>query len=187
MESNALFMVEPYLGLNLFSDATVTQPANKLPKKYHYQSLVFGSRLGVSMFSMQLGVDYSLAKANVEIKTEQADTVPTEENISHSKKDLGVFLGYDLDPMRFWYTKFLSSSLTQNSGADNGLAHKGGGSAFGFGYKFLEFLSGNVEYRSISYDEEEDTTQADPVATAKSESLDFKELLFSVSAVFDFF
>ncbi len=163
-------LVEPYLGYQFGS-------GDRNNNDYSYNSPQLGGRFGYQFLGFMGGLDYSMSSFDLE--TTNTVTNATSKT-DYSQNQLGLFAGYNLPIMlRAWATYFISAKLEDDIAPIT--EYSGGGYALGVGFTGLPFISLNVEYRSMSYDEQETSG----VTSAVSPSLDFSEVFFSVSLPLD--
>ncbi|EQC43589.1 outer membrane beta-barrel protein [Bacteriovorax sp. Seq25_V] len=143
VSASAGFLVEPYLGYQLGSgDAGATD--------YTFNTTVIGGRVGYTMLGFMGGLDYSMgAESDLE-----GETAGVKTKTKFSQNNLGLFAGYELPILlRAWATYYLSTNLEQQEGTNKGKEYSGDGIGFGVGFTGLPFVSLNLEYRMMSYDE----------------------------------
>jgi len=175
LSANAGFLVEPYLGYKVGSG----DQGGVTPIDYTLNGPSLGGRLGYQFLGLMGGVDYSFGSIDLEAAVTVAG-VETKSTSSQDQKDLGVFLGYDFPILlRAWATYYLSSKLTQSNDDEN----SGGGYGLGVGFTGLPFVSLNVEYRALSYDEFFNSSTGQ--TSTRANKIENKEILFSVSLPLD--
>ena len=121
------------------------------------------------------GVDYSITTLDAEIDTAGYTSTLSDFDGNH----LGIFAGVELPVLlRAWATYFLSSKLTDNDDDE----YDGSGFGLGVGFTGLPFVSLNLEYRSMTYDEFTDVSAG---TTSTDRDYDVSEILFTVSLPLD--
>ena len=183
--AQAGILIEPYIGFSLAGTGDFTAGSNQYDESYSTFPTL-GGRLGFGTMGFMAGVDYSMQSFDL---TSTRNVTEFEDAVS--KKQLGVFVGYNLPMMlRFWGTYYLSSSLEGEDPASATTVidvreefSDGGGYALGVGFTGFPFISINLEYRTIEYDKYE----LNGVTVSNyNEKLDLSEVMISVSAPFDF-
>ena len=143
--ANAGLVIEPLVGYGLsgtFTDKNVTPNTEK-----EFSGVEFGGRLGYSFLGAMAGVHYSMG-------TKTFDSSGTGSEVDYDISNLGVFVGYQAPILiKAWATYYLDHKAEATI---NNSAYETSGSAiaFGAGYTGLPFVSLNVEYRMVTYDEE---------------------------------
>jgi len=174
-QSQALILIDPYVGYKLTSGENGSSPATQ----YDYNSLSYGTRLGLKKLGFSLGLDYSMASSDLEASLGNINTAE-----SHDQKILGVFLGYDLPAMfRVWGTYVLDVEFEDTDGSDSGDTLNGSGIGLGLGYTGLPFVSINFEYKMYTIDEA--TSSGVTSNLAANAEIDLKEMMVSLSVPFD--
>ena len=150
--AQAGFLIEPYLSYSFGSQDGSSTDTN-------FNGPGYGARLGYQFLGFMAGADYSIQSLNFD---DDGD-----------KKQLGLFAGYDAPILfRVWGTYFLNGSIEFDSNSE---LDGGSGYALGAGYTGLPFVSLNVEYRVMNYDE------ASAANVTNTVDIETKEILFSVS------
>lgn len=163
--ASAALLLEPYLGFRISGDLD-----NNTTDDVSYNGAVYGGRVGYQLLGIMGGIDYSMSSYDLDFKSGSTTTTR-----GSSSSNLGLFVGYNAPILvRAWATYFLSNKLD----FDGPSKLDGSGYALGAGFTGLPFVSLNVEYRAISYDDSE--------SGKVSPSQDAKEILFSVSLPFTF-
>lgn len=175
-QSQGSFLIDPYLGFKLASG----ENSNNLITEYEYNSLTYGSRLGLKFLGFSGGLDYSLSSVEMEAST--GNTTITDD---HEQKSFGVFVGYDFPiMMRIWATYFFDINYEDTDGTDKGDELNGSGLGLGAGWTILPLVSLNLEYRMISLDES--VTSGVTNSLTGDDEIEINELLFSVSIPLEF-
>ncbi len=152
-QANAGIYVEPYLGYNLVGEFGNNDTSG----------VNIGGRLGYSLpMLVSFGLDYNMGEYT-------HDVSGTDVDVDHS--NFGAFVAVDLPILlRAWASYYISSK------ADFGASeYEGSGFSLGVGFTMLPFVSLNVEYRAINYDELNGATA----------DIDGSEILFGVSLPLD--
>lgn len=148
--AHADFLIEPHIGYNVSSSGESTFAGVKTD--YEYSGPQFGLRAGGQYLGFMAGLDYTFATADIESK-ESGVTYKDEFN----KKELGVFVGYNLPILfRAWAGYYFDAKArdNDNSGSSvSGSEYSGSATELGVGFTGLPFLSLNLMYRMINYDE----------------------------------
>ena len=153
VSASAGLLVEPYLGYEIGSGEAGSTD-------YTFNTSVLGGRVGYTMLGLMGGIDYSLGmESDLEGKTGGV-TGKTK----YSQDSLGLFVGYELPILlRAWATYYLSTNLERQEGTDKGKEYSGDGLGLGVGFTGLPFVSLNLEYRMMSYDEYDGTALANKI------------------------
>jgi len=177
--AQASFLIEPYLGFSIAGDGdTQVAGANY---DLSYSSPTIGARAGYQMLGFMAGIDYSMQTFDLESKSGN-----TTRKDGFKKNQLGVFVGYELPILlRAWATYYLSAGLdgddapaTGQNFSSNDEFSGGSGYALGVGFTGLPFVSINLEYRQLSYDKFERSTNS---LVGYGEDADLSEVMLSVS------
>lgn len=168
--ASASLLLEPYLGYRVSGDLD-----NGTSADLSYNGIAYGARVGYQMLGIMGGVDYSMSSFDMDIQ-DGADT----STLATSSSNLGLFVGYNAPILvRAWATYFLSNKLDFDSIATE---YSGSGYALGVGFTGLPFVSLNLEYRALSFDEQTEAS----TTSALNPSEDASEILFTVSLPFTF-
>lgn len=153
-QANAGIMIEPYIGYNLAGEFNNDDTSG----------VNIGGRLGYSLpMLVSLGIDYNMGEYT-------HDVSGTDVDVDHSK--FGLFVAVDLPILlRAWATYYLNAKAEQ--GANE---YEGSGFGLGVGFTMLPFVSLNLEYRSVNYDDFNGATA----------DIDGTEILLSASIPLDF-
>ncbi len=148
--AQADFLIEPHIGYNVTSSGESTRAGVKY--EYDYSGAQYGLRAGGQYLGFMAGLDYTLSSPEIETKiggTTFKDTF--------NKKELGVFVGYNLPILiRAWAAYYFDVTArdTENSGATiSGTEYSGSTTELGIGFTALPFLSLNLMYRNVKFDE----------------------------------
>jgi hypothetical protein len=179
LSANAGFLVEPYLGYKMGSGDRSTNPTTDID----YSSPTFGARLGYQFLGLMAGVDYSLA--SFDLTQEQSGSSDTVNSMKQST--FGLFVGYDFPILlRAWGAMYFDSNLEDDDSRNSNLGDEFGGDGYGLGVGFtgLPFVSINLEYRSLSYDDFTDASNSANDGTLAN-PYDVSEIILSVSLPLD--
>lgn len=161
-------LVEPYLGFRVSGD---TEQGTNIEGSYN--GALYGARLGYQFLGFMGGLDYSLSNYEIDYDRPSGTSAKTDSS------NLGIFVGYDAPLLvRAWATYFLSNKLDFESSTTE---YSGSGYALGAGFTGLPFVSLNLEYRSLSYDEFDTSTTSGRLNPEN----DVSEIILSVSLPLD--
>ncbi len=166
--SFAGIFVDPGIGYSLGS-------TDELGQTGFYRGLDLNLKAGYKYLGFFGGFDGSYTNG-----TREAISNFTQED-TYELKNYGLFAGYQTPFMlRAWAGFMLSSSFEDSFGN----AYKGNGFKLGIGLKFLPFVSANLEYRVMNFDERRfSNTQALPLNG--NQQLDSQAIVFSISLPWD--
>lgn len=189
--------VEPYLGYGKTKlEQTLRGTSYKVAgdNKETGSFVEFGGRLGYRALGLSVGLDYNFTPSAFSLDRE----TPTPEVSSaydYTSTNFGLFVGYELPLFaRFWGSYYLSSSLEIDKDADTldgsdntGDDYKGKGFNLGVGITTLPFVSINLEYRSITYDERKNVSSGNTVnyPAGNDSAVDHSTILLSLSVPLD--
>lgn len=176
--AQAGFLIEPYLGFSLGSG----EDGNTLKTEYDQNSTFLGARLGYQTLGLMFGLDYTKGtESEFEIKS-TTSTVKQDADQS----TLGFFVGYNLPVMlRAWAAYYVSSNIELQSGASVGDEYKGNGYGLGLGFTGLPFVSLNLEYRMMTFDELKDNSTGVTSTLSGTNEIDYNQVMLSVSLPLD--
>lgn len=138
--ARASFLLEPYAGVNInggWSD-------NSSDTVNQFSGTMYGARAGIQKMGFMLGVDGRKGSWSV-------------DNEAKSKLDythLAMFVGYDFPILLRVYGEYIVGGSSVDE--DDLELMKPSGFVLGAGYKFFPYLSANLEYGTIKYQESED-------------------------------
>lgn len=186
--SNAMAGVhlEPYLGYG-FGSTEQTAAGIKVERSYSYPSL--GARVGYGMLGLSAGLDYNMSLSAFDMTIDKP-AGSTDDN-KYARSNLGVFVAYEFPILlRAFASFYFNSTLETDSDPSGGTAgdqYNGSGFNLGVGFTGLPIVSLNLEFRSVSYDEYEDSSAGSSLSlpTATLSTLDSQEIFISVSAPFN--
>ncbi len=148
--AQAAFLIEPHLGYNITSSGDSTEAGVKT--EYDYSGAQYGLRAGGQYLGFMAGLDYTLSNPEIETKV---GGFTFEDDFN--KKELGVFVGYNLPILlRVWagYYFDVTAKDDDSRGAfSTGDELSGSAIELGVGFTALPFLSLNVMYRNVTFDE----------------------------------
>ncbi|MAZ48207.1 MAG: hypothetical protein CME65_06570 [Halobacteriovoraceae bacterium] len=136
-KANAAFLLEPYAGAQFNSTFDVDGGS---------EGDITGSAVGMKFGFTQMGFSFGL---NGQRATSNFETESGSES-DYTFTRMGAFVGYDT-PMgvRLWGEYVFSFQGINDDDSDQEYT-EGGGTAFGFGYKVLPFISLNLEIANLS-------------------------------------
>ncbi len=171
LSANAGFLVEPYLGYKIGTG----DQGGSTPVDYTYSGATFGGRLGYQFLGLMGGLDYSLSSFDID-----REVPGTKTSVDTSQSTFGAFVGYDFPILlRAWAAYYFSSKLEENDNDE----YSGGGYGLGVGFTGLPFVSLNIEYRSLAYDEFYNSSASS--TSSLGADVEINEILFSVSLPLD--
>ncbi len=180
-KANAGFMIEPYAG---FALAGGLEQKQTVPLLADYSGFQLGARAGMTFLGFMGGVTYNMA-SSTEYEFTQGVAIVRD---NATRNDLGLFIGFNFPIMlRVWGSYYLDSQLEGEDAAgtlDSTETWKGDGLGFGVGFTGLPFISINLEFKTFTFTEEEDTN-AVPTTRTFSPEFTGSELFISVSLPFD--
>lgn len=139
--ASAGFLVEPYLGYRV-GDLEST-PNGSIA--YDTSGHSIGARLGGTFTMFMAGIDYSMGS----LSADQTKGGSTDVDLDTTQ--LGIFAGIELPVLlRAWATYYVSANFENSSNSNE---WKGDGIGLGVGFTGLPFVSLNLEYKKMSYDE----------------------------------
>ena len=176
-------LVEPYYGMAFTGDGDFKAELKEVTLEY--SALFPGFRLGYQHLGFMLGADYAFSSFKLE------ETKDTKHKETVERTDFGLVLGYSFPimPLRFWAKWILQSKLkgSKKNGDEPHFSKDarfaGGGQSLGVGWKFVPFISFNLEYRFISYD---DYKRNGKKVENYNNNLDLSDIFFSVSVPLTF-
>jgi hypothetical protein len=143
--SHAGLLIEPLVGFSYgklnseFSGASTDTDTSGI------KGASYGGRLGYQNFGFQLGLDY--LSSNM--------TYGADDN-KFKTSEFGGFIGYEFPVLLRVYAGYVFSGTGEAIADSTSTDFKGGtGPKIGVGLTLLPFLDFNVEYRSITYKEED--------------------------------
>jgi len=159
------FLIDPYLGFRFNGKIEEEANAGDLDE-FSYSGIAYGARLGYNYLGLMMGMEYGLASGEVEQDTDPGSVVLSGKGtkVDGSFTNIGVYVGYDMPLlMRFWATYYFKAKMEiegeannnndLNPGANFTDTYNGSGFGLGVGYTGLPFLSINLEYKTVTYDE----------------------------------
>ena len=173
--TQAGFLIEPYMGYQLGSQETTVGSS-----KYEYAlgGQLIGARVGYTLPLLMAGIDVNLGTMDADVDSAPAGTPDTE----YDTRQIGLFAGVELPILlRAWATYYFANEYEQPDGDK----YSGGGMALGVGFTGLPFVSLNLEYKMLTFDELEDGTTGAKSTLSGTNELDSNEILLSVSLPLD--
>lgn|GEM_PF-343640 len=171
--------VEPYLGYSVNSAEQTSSSTD-----FSYDSPYFGGRLGGSFMMLNLGLDYMMRPEHDVKYDAPASLAGTKEK--HDGKYLGAFIGVDFPVLvRAYASYYFDATLEDKDGSDVADELNGKGYMLGLGFTGLPFVSLNLEYRALTFDEYKDASAGTTTALTGNQEYSAKEIGFSVSIPLD--
>lgn len=174
--ANAGLLVEPYVGYQISgfeTDYTVSGTTTELA--YVTNGVNLGARLGYSYLLFMAGIDYSYGTLSNDLDTGSI----TIEDIDATR--FGIFAGVELPILaRAWATYYVNANY--EAGSDE---YKGTGYGLGVGFTGLPFVSLNLEYRALTFDEIVGDTGTTKLPTSTYDEYTASEIFLSVSLPLD--
>lgn len=178
--SHAGILLEPSVGF-IISGNVQDDETGAAHDEYDYNSPTFAARIGFQMLGFMGGLEYNIASPSWD---DQVTT--TTVDVDFKQSNMGVFVGYNFPIMiRVWGAYYISSTAEVDSGASKGSEYKGSGQALGVGFTALPFVSLNLEYRMIAYDEFTNAVTAVTTKYNSQQGPNAKEIILSVSLPFE--
>lgn len=180
--ASAGILIEPQLGFK-FSSATDSSPHGSTTAS-KYSGLDLGGRLGYQFLGVMGGLSFNTSSFSKEAAG--ASISPTSGKFDVDQTSFGVFAGYNLPILlRAWvaYNFSVIEKATQSVSnyATSGDKWSGSSLELGAGFTGLPFLSLNIMYRMLNYDEFHNAFSN----TTTSKSYKPNEIVLSVSAPID--
>ena len=173
--ANAGLLVEPYMGFQLGSQETEIANENY---EYGLTGQLLGARLGYTLPLFMLGLDVNVGSMDADV-----DSAPSgAQDQSYDTRQIGLFAGVELPILlRAWATYYFANEYTR----DDDDKFKGSGMALGVGFTGLPFVSINLEYKMLTFDELEDSATGATTTYSGDNQLDSNEIVLSVSLPLD--
>lgn len=161
--ANASLLIEPHLGY-IVSGKTTFQN-----NEWKYTGPQYGARLGVQYLGVMGGLAYTHSSYDLKVGGAKEKT---------KQDEIGLFVGYNAPILlRAWVGYFPSAKAKLDSGSE----FKGNTTELGLGFTALPFVSINLSYRMLSFDE---VTASGLTGTLNPE-YDPKEIVLGVSLPFN--
>lgn len=168
-KANAAFLLEPYAGTQFISSyETEGTGAGS-------EGDITGSAIGLKLGFKQMGFNFGLngQRSSWTFTPEEGD----ESDVTYTR--MGAFIGYDLPiGIRLWAEYVFSFSGTADDENLDSEYKEGSGTAFGFGYQVIPFLSLNLEMANLQ------TATFVNNGTESDFNVDYQTFIFSVSLPF---
>ena len=146
--SFASLLVEPHLGFNIHATGTGNGGA-----EYDYNGARVGLRAGYQALGFMTGLDYAHTNYDQDTKISGATTTH-----SQSRNEIGAFVGYNLPILlRFWGAYYIHNSAKDTVDSSK---RSGNSKELGVGLTTLPFVSINLVYRLVDFDELETSSGA---------------------------
>ena len=150
--------IEPFLGTSVSGELKSDAPDSLVGSGTDLSSLTYGARLGYGMLGFSGGLEYRMGTGEIDDNGTKSDNKTTT---------LGLYAGYNFPILvRAWVGYSLSHKVTveQSTGGDVDLT--GTNMSVGVGFTGLPFVSINVEYHMVEFDEMEQAgTKTDLTST----------------------
>lgn len=180
VNAQAGVLVEPYLGYRLVSG----ENSNSTKTEYDYNGALIGGRLGYQFLGFMGGLDYSRGLGAYELESKVGSATSKAD---YTQSSFGLFAGYELPILlRAWVSYWMSNKLEGDSGANSGDEFTGSGYGLGVGFTGLPFVSLNLEYRNMTYDEFMDKSSGVTTALTGDNEIGMSEIILSVSLPLNF-
>ena len=141
--ASADLLIEPHIAYNVSGSGDGY--VGNITHDYKYNGAQLGARLGFQTLGFMTGLDYT--RSSYDMEDTSASTTITRP---HDKNELGLFIGYNFPILlRAWGTYY----FTNTSKNDNDEKYSGNTKELGVGFTALPFLSINLMYRMIKFDE----------------------------------
>jgi hypothetical protein len=171
-QAQAGLLIEPVVGYS-FGNASIDLEVPSTPSandsdKNSAKGTSYGGRLGYQNFGFQLGLDYLASN----LKTD-GDAFKTSE--------FAGFVGFEFPILLRVYAGYIFSGTGTLEGDDQDFKFKSGtGPKVGIGFTLLPFLDINLEYRSVKYEQLDETVSSLPVNI----DLDYNAVMLAFSLPF---
>jgi hypothetical protein len=165
--AHAALLVEPVVGYNFAVKSKINSTSN--PDSSGGSGVGYGGRLGYQNFGFQLGLDYLASSTDMDEKDLYDDNFDSSE--------WGAFVGFEFPAFLRVYAGYIFSATAESktSSGDKWEFSKGSGYKVGIGFTTIPFIDVNLEYRAISYDENE------ALGATSKDALDFSAVMLSLS------
>ncbi len=165
--ASASLLLEPHLGYN------ISGTGDQGSTEYDYNGAQYGLRVGYQNLGVMVGFDYTKSSAELETKTAAATT---KDDVS--RNEFGIFAGYNAPILlRAWAAYYFSNTMEFDR---TGTEYKGNTKELGVGFTGLPFLSLNLMYRIVNFDE----FKTGAVEGNLNPDIDTKEIVLGVSLPF---
>lgn len=176
--AQAGFLIEPYLGYSIGSG----ENSASVKTEYDQNSPFLGARLGYQTLGLMFGIDYTMGSES-DFETKSGTTTFKQDA---DQSTFGLFVGYNLPVMlRAWAAYYMSTSIEIQSGASIGDEYNGSGYGLGVGFTGLPFVSLNLEYRMMTFDEFKDNSSGLKSTLSGNSEIDYNQVMLSVSLPLD--
>ncbi|MCB0414631.1 MAG: hypothetical protein KDD50_09870 [Bdellovibrionales bacterium] len=139
-EAQAGIYIEPYLGYN---GGTLSTTVSSVAISDALSGTMFGARVGYSIPTLWVGLDYSMASGLQSYAASQA-SLGSSADISRT----GITAGFTLIPMFDFMAGYVMSSKIKMGSTEL----SGKGVKLGLGWTMLPLISLVFEYQTLSYD-----------------------------------
>ncbi len=148
-QAHALILIEPYGGYNLSVGGDSNFFSGTTKEDISFDGFGYGLRLGLNITSIMFGVGYDQMTLSTDFKG------TTTKEYDNDQKNLGAFVGWNpkdrgfrIFGEYFWEVK----NKVDVNGTDTNF--DGSGWGIGVGWKFMNWLALNAEYRAWTTDEQ---------------------------------
>lgn len=175
MNANASLLIEPHLGYNVYSSTSMGTDT------IDYNGAQYGARLGLQSLGFMGGLDYTHSSYTATTKPASG----TSDKDERKRDELGVFVGYKFPVLvRAWIgynflAKESQTALGPTSGNVVGDYYKGHSTEIGVGFTGIPFLSLNLSYKMLSYDQHFDPKKG--ATSALNPKFEPKEIILGIS------
>lgn len=165
--AHASLLIEPHLAYNIHASGDAT--LGGVNHDYDYNGAQYGMRVGYQQLGFMGGLDYTRSSFDLD-----DETAAGTSSVNYDRNEWGVFVGYDFPILvRAWGAYYWSNK----SERDNGNQLKGNTKELGVGMTALPFLSLNLMYRMVTYDEQ----KVGSTTSNLSEDINISEFVVGVS------
>ena len=183
--------IEPYIGLAIGGEGeTNFGTLNQNGIENNFSGIQFGSRVGYSTLGFTFGIDFSLGSISVDSSNPSTSFYAKSDNLKVNQT--GIFVSYQLPILfRMWGTYFINANASGDDqvnlmedqlfdAADD--FSSGSGIALGVGYTGLPFVSLNLEYRKLEYE----NYKVSDISSYNFKNFSINEIFLSVSLPLEF-
>ncbi|MGB0454294.1 MAG: hypothetical protein ACPGJV_11340 [Bacteriovoracaceae bacterium] len=187
--AHGLLYIDPYVGYAV--QGTSKFQNSLMNAEADYNSINYGLRVGVSSSPVAAGVQVDMGMGDYKW-TDLTNGGECSDNCDEmDAQNIGVFVNFDLPILfRAYGAFFPSAKLTDGNDSkgqfQSGSELSGTGMMIGAGYTGIPFISLNLEYRTFTYDELKDNSGSSDLPVDGQSEVDLTQILFSISAPFDF-
>lgn len=143
--AHASLLVEPHLGFNI-SGSGDNGKTGSAKEEYDYSGAQYGLRVGYQNLGFMAGMDFTRSSYDQDYTTSGVTTVG-----EIGRNEWGIFAGYNLPILLRAWAAYYFSNTAKDSKLNNEMS--GSTTELGVGFTGLPFLSLNLMYRMVSYDD----------------------------------